>query len=366
MNVWKNIRVAPVVLGQDHQLELRQFRESVQGIIEKFTSDERHSRALVDSVRTSMTQILAVEGCAALMGLMWYSSFWMWLQKRHGVSPAERLFSVFSGPETSIAKELASPLPLLLLFTGSVLLGCSGMNILQYRRNAVKRKLARESSMCHERLVVKLDSFVQEKARKTVSDTMLWLQPFLQAIKTEHERIEEVKGLVTGWHDEVAAIGAQIEDVTEQLAHPMEETETDIYPVSKPLAYPTAVPLGPTRQTARKSFVNSPPSYGGESSYYLPTGYPSLERVPSSRASSAPLRSPTNPQHFTYSVSQQVPPSSLRLSRQVTSPVSSTPPLTPRVSKVTVSESISAAPGTSSESEEVSPPPTKKVVVVAT
>lgn len=28
-NVWKNIRVAPVVIGQDHQLELRQFRETV-------------------------------------------------------------------------------------------------------------------------------------------------------------------------------------------------------------------------------------------------------------------------------------------------------------------------------------------------
>jgi len=293
----------------------------------------------------------------------------MWLQQRHGVSTAERVFSIFSGPETSIAKELAKPLPLVLLFTGSVALGISGMNILQYRRNAVKRKLAREASMCHERLAVKLDTFVQEKARKTVSDTMVWLQPFLQAIKTEHDRIEEVKGLVTGWHDEVNAIGAQIEDVTEQLAQPLQESEVDVYPVSKPLAYPTAVPLGPvkTQNQSRRSFVSSaPPSYVGESPFSVPAssaGYPALDRVPSLRATSTPLRSPSPKvsQHFTYShgtQQQQVPPSP-RLSRSTSH---QTPLVSPRPTQTAQTTTLS--PASSAEDVEVeSPPPTAKKVI---
>ena len=210
LNVWKNIRVAPVVIGQDHQLELRQFRETVQCIIEKFTSDEKHSRALIDSVQSSMTQILAVEGVTALMGAMWYSSFWMWLQERNGASNTERLISMITGSQTSIARELAKPIPLLFLAAGTVFMGLSGMNILQYRRNVVKRKLAREADLCQNQLTTKLETFVQEKARKTVADTTEWLKPFLQALKTDNDRIEELKALVGQWHEEVDDIATQI------------------------------------------------------------------------------------------------------------------------------------------------------------
>lgn len=322
MNVWKNIRVAPVVIGQDHQLELRQFRESVQGIIEKFTSDERHSRALIDSVQSSMTQILAVEGVAAFMGVMWYSSFWMWLHARNGSTNAERFFSIFTGTDTSLAREFAKPIPLLLLAAGTALMGLSGMNILQYRRNVVKRKLAREADMCQEKLTVKLDTFVQDKARKTVADTTEWLRPFLQAIKTENDRIDEMKTMVGQWHEEVDDIATQIEDVTESLAHPVFE-ETNAYPVSKPMAYPTAVPLGPAPRNVQpqrpKPFLNVPPSYNNE----LPA-YPSFERV-----SSAPLPSPMNyyspttPKHFTYQqpyTTTSQPYTSPNLYRQATPP----------------------------------------------
>lgn len=312
MNVWKNIRVSPVVIGQDHQLELRQFREAVQAIIEKFTADEKHSRALVDSVQTSMTQILAVESCAGLVGLMWYSSFWMWLQQKNGTSTAERFFTMFTGPETSIARELAKPLPLIFLGAGAVMLGLSGLNILHYRRNIVKKKLAREANLCQDRLVTKLDTFVQEKAQKTVSDTMLWLQPFLQAIKTENDRIEEMKGLVGQWHEEVDAIATQIDEVTENSTQPVLE-DGDAYPISKPMAYPAAVPLGPAPrglQAQRKSYTSAPPSYANESPQYLSSNsfYPSLERV----GSTTGMRSPTNyystnapPKHFTYQTQQQ-------------------------------------------------------------
>eukprot|EP00462_Mataza_sp_D1_P026511 CAMPEP_0175126352 /NCGR_PEP_ID=MMETSP0087-20121206/3801_1 /TAXON_ID=136419 /ORGANISM="Unknown Unknown, Strain D1" /LENGTH=963 /DNA_ID=CAMNT_0016408245 /DNA_START=44 /DNA_END=2932 /DNA_ORIENTATION=- len=274
------VQPPPALLEDSHQMKLAEFRRHCKNTISKFSSEEIHSRELVDSVRMSLYQMTALEVSALSSGMLFYNSLLTWLTKRQATGAVQQAWEFLAGQTTSLANEMARPLPLLGLLASTGLLAALGVNVMRFRRHQVKRNLQREKEVIRQRLAQKFSHFVEEKVNTCVQEMVMWLEPFLSAVKAEEKFLENLKADIERCMDETH----HLDRLIVQVASESSTTVQDALSESQPIAYPTAAPLsiaGPNSYAALSKYTYSEPAYQAVYPTSQAQAYPSLQRNPS-------------------------------------------------------------------------------------
>lgn len=277
-------------------LKLQEFRANCKGIIARFSTDEIHSRQLVDNVRNSLYQMAGLEASAAVAGILTQGLLSHWITKRSNTGAAHKFYNFVAGPSTSLADELASPIPMLSLIIGGTSLALWGANTMHYRREQVKRALARDKDMVQARLLAKVQSYVEEKVQGSVDEMTQWLHPFLEAVQREERTLETMRQDLKTWQTDVRQLNEQIETAAKEWEKEGSHMSDEYLTIKQPVVFPKAQPLClPPTLNRSHSLNSSPPQY-------MPArGSISLERSHSERYST-PYQSPSpnNPPYYQY------------------------------------------------------------------